>query len=132
MTEAYNASKEKIKEHVNSSKNNVVIFSWFGMTSAINKLHRILGIKICGRLKGYLKIPEEIRPVVFVTHMEHHSNYLSWLETISDVVVIETDYAYIKLTLLELINRIEENDSFEMDDLFKNKYIRFDVLGFEE
>ena len=29
------------------------------------------------------------RPVVFVTHMEHHSNQTSWYETTSDVVVIE-------------------------------------------
>jgi selenocysteine lyase/cysteine desulfurase len=28
------------------------------------------------------------RPVVFITHMEHHSNQTSWYETIADVVMI--------------------------------------------
>ncbi len=31
------------------------------------------------------------RPVVFLTHTEHHSNQTSWLETIADVVVLEPD-----------------------------------------
>ena len=29
------------------------------------------------------------RPVVFLTHTEHHSNHTSWLETLADVVVLE-------------------------------------------
>ena len=31
---------------------------------------------------------ENERPVVFISHMEHHSNQTSWLETIANVVVI--------------------------------------------
>ena len=34
-----------------------------------------------------------MKPVVFVSHMEHHSNQTSWLETIADVVVIPCDDA---------------------------------------
>ncbi|HEV3251345.1 MAG TPA: aminotransferase class V-fold PLP-dependent enzyme, partial [Puia sp.] len=37
---------------------------------------------------GFLPLDDELRPVVFVTHMEHHSNQLSWLETIADVEII--------------------------------------------
>ena len=37
------------------------------------------------------EIPESERPIVFVTHMEHHSNQTSWLETIARVVVIPPD-----------------------------------------
>jgi selenocysteine lyase/cysteine desulfurase len=31
------------------------------------------------------------RPVVFVTHMEHHSNNTSWYETLADVIVLRPD-----------------------------------------
>jgi selenocysteine lyase/cysteine desulfurase len=32
-----------------------------------------------------------LRPVVLITHMEHHSNQTSWLETVADVEVIPPD-----------------------------------------
>jgi len=31
------------------------------------------------------------RPVVFITHMEHHSNQTSWYETLADVIMIPPD-----------------------------------------
>ena len=34
-------------------------------------------------------IPNDNRPVVFLTHTEHHSNHTSWFETLADVVVLE-------------------------------------------
>jgi selenocysteine lyase/cysteine desulfurase len=34
------------------------------------------------------EIPENERPVVFITHMEHHSNHTSWLETNATVEII--------------------------------------------
>ncbi|MCB0471180.1 MAG: aminotransferase class V-fold PLP-dependent enzyme, partial [Flavobacteriaceae bacterium] len=49
---------------------------------------RILGLKVPENLSKHTAIPDEIRPVVFVTHMEHHSNQTSWLETIAKVEVI--------------------------------------------
>jgi selenocysteine lyase/cysteine desulfurase len=33
-------------------------------------------------------VPADKKPVVFISHMEHHSNQTSWLETIADVAVI--------------------------------------------
>ncbi|MFC2128996.1 aminotransferase class V-fold PLP-dependent enzyme [Bacteroidota bacterium] len=36
-------------------------------------------------------IDENERPVVFLTHMEHHSNHTSWLENEVDVIIIEPD-----------------------------------------
>jgi selenocysteine lyase/cysteine desulfurase len=91
MTNAYRESKNIIKKHVNANKEDVLLFAGFGMTSAINKLLRILGLKVNEQLEKYTCIPKEERPVVFLTHMEHHSNHTSWLETICDVVVIEPD-----------------------------------------
>src|SRR5690554_7954136 len=36
----------------------------------------------------FRSIPEEKKPVIFISHMEHHSNQTSWLETIAKVEVI--------------------------------------------
>jgi len=91
MTNAYRFAHKKIKEHCNAGKNDVIITAGFGMTTVVNKLQRILGLK-CFLKKGIKKsIPEKDRPVVFITHMEHHSNQTSWYETEADVVVIPPD-----------------------------------------
>ncbi len=89
MTHAYQKSHELIKQHVNAGKNDVIITAGSGMTAVINKFQRILGLKYCGTLSGKGCIIERERPVVFITHMEHHSNQTSWYETNADVVVIE-------------------------------------------
>lgn len=91
MTQAYLRAHEIIKEHVNASKNDVILTCGFGMTAAVNKFQRIMGLRLPEQLEPYLNLPEERRPVVFVTHMEHHSNHTSWLETIADVVCIAPD-----------------------------------------
>lgn len=91
MTGAYRIARDIIKKHVNADSNDVIIMSGFGMTSAVNKLQRISGLKISERYKDYVHIPEDLRPVVFVTHMEHHSNHISWLETCADVICIKPD-----------------------------------------
>ncbi len=88
MTKAYHEARVIIKKHLNANEHDVLITCESGMTGAINKFQRILGLKIPENIKPYTKIPDAIRPVVFVTHMEHHSNQTSWLETIAKVVVI--------------------------------------------
>ena len=88
MTGMYNQSKKIIKEHVNADEQDVVILDGFGMTSVINKFQRMLGIRVPEQIKGRVKISEKERPVVFLTHMEHHSNQTSWLETFADVVIM--------------------------------------------
>ncbi|MCK9422463.1 MAG: aminotransferase class V-fold PLP-dependent enzyme [Bacteroidales bacterium] len=89
MTEVYCLAQERIKHHVNADPNDVILTTGFGMTGAIVKFQRILGLKICGDLAHYKCLRDEERPVVFITHMEHHSNHTSWYETAADVVVVE-------------------------------------------
>jgi len=91
MTQAYHDARNIIKMHVNASKDDVLITVGTGMTGAINKFQRILGLKINENLKDYTQVPEEKRPIIFVSHMEHHSNQTSWLETISRVEVIPSN-----------------------------------------
>jgi len=88
MTMAYHEAREIIKKHVNANADDVLITTGTGMTGAINKFQRILGLKISENLKDYTQVPKELRPVVFISHMEHHSNQTSWQETMADVQVI--------------------------------------------
>ena len=89
MTQAYRLAHQIIKKHVNAGPNDVLLFTGFGMTGAICKLQRMLGLKIPEQVSQYVNLPRDVRPVVFVTHMEHHSNQTSWYETLADVCVIK-------------------------------------------
>lgn len=91
MTLAYHEAHDILKRHVQAGPDDLIITCGAGMTGAVNKLQRILGLKAPERLRQYVRIPEAERPVVLVTHMEHHSNHTSWYETIADVVVIPPD-----------------------------------------
>ncbi|MFV1883442.1 MAG: aminotransferase class V-fold PLP-dependent enzyme [Balneola sp.] len=104
MTKAYHKAKQLIKKQVNASDKDVLIFCGSGMTGAINKMQRILGLKVPDRIRDYapeigknslnsrlIDCEEKNRPVVFITHMEHHSNHTSWLETIVDLEIIQAN-----------------------------------------
>ena len=45
MTHAYHTAQEKIKEHVNASKKDIIITRSSGMTGLVNKFQRMLGMK---------------------------------------------------------------------------------------
>ena len=91
MTQAYHLSHQKIKAHVNAGLEDVIITTGFGMTGAVVKFQRILGLKTCRDESHHRFSDESEKPVVFVTHMEHHSNQTTWYETIADVVVVEPE-----------------------------------------
>jgi len=88
MTKAYHHARHIIKRHTNASHDDVLITDGTGMTGVVNKFQRILGLKIPENLKDFITVPAEKRPIVFISHMEHHSNQTSWLETIADVEII--------------------------------------------
>lgn len=88
MTLAYHKARHIIKNHVNASKDDILITAGSGMTGVINKFQRILGIRIPESVKNNIVIQDDLKPVVFITHMEHHSNQTSWEETIADVEII--------------------------------------------
>ncbi|MBN1251429.1 MAG: aminotransferase class V-fold PLP-dependent enzyme [Bacteroidales bacterium] len=92
MTLAYHLAHKIIKDHVNANEKDILITAGAGMTGVVNKFQRILGLRVpeqAQELCKMSKLPDNERPVVFITHMEHHSNQTSWLETIADVVVLE-------------------------------------------
>ena len=77
MTAAYEEAKAIIKAHVHADTDDLLLFCGSGMTDAVCRLQRMLGLRAS---------KEEM--VVFVTHMEHHSNHISWLETGATVEII--------------------------------------------
>jgi len=115
MSKAYEEAKMIVKEHVHANSDDVLVFCGSGMTGAVNKLQRILGMRIPERMMDYMKkdnfkdkqelkgdraninknlsdyvqMDATLKPVVFVTHMEHHSNQLTWLETIATAEIIK-------------------------------------------
>jgi len=105
MTKAYQRSHQLIKEHVNAGPNDMIITAGYGMTAVINKLMRILSLKGCGG-SGQDSVKKGDRPVVFLTHMEHHSNHTPWFETIADVVMIEPD-KHLRVDLDDLRAKLE-------------------------
>ncbi|WP_298393347.1 aminotransferase class V-fold PLP-dependent enzyme [Flavobacterium sp.] len=88
MTMAYHEAKHIIKHHVNANEDDILINTGTGMTGVVNKFQRILGLKLPENIKEFTSIPKELKPIVFISHMEHHSNQTSWLETIADVEII--------------------------------------------
>jgi selenocysteine lyase/cysteine desulfurase len=88
MTRAYHSALKRIKAHVGASPADAVICYGSGMTGVVNKFQRILGLRVHESYMERVSPAADQRPIVFVTHMEHHSNQTSWLETLCDVEVI--------------------------------------------
>lgn len=89
MTHAYKTAREIIKKHVNANDQDILITCCSRMTGVVNKFQRILEFRVQEKYRDSVNNSLEERPVVFVTHMEHHSNQTSWLETIAEVVIVE-------------------------------------------
>lgn len=115
MTLAYHEARHIIKHHVNANSDDILITDGTGMTGVVNKFQRILGLRIPENLKEFATIPEAIKPIVFISHMEHHSNQTSWLETIADVEVIPAnDEGLFCLEALKVLLEKYKNRSFKI------------------
>ncbi len=95
-----------IRRCVGADDGHAVLFTGSGSTGAIDRMVRVLGLRIpCGLEERYrlsAHIPAADRPVVFIGPFEHHSNELPWRESIADVVTIDEDHdGHIDLDHLE-------------------------------
>ncbi|TRX59963.1 aminotransferase class V-fold PLP-dependent enzyme [Fulvivirga sp. M361] len=81
ITALYQLSRQNIKRHVNADHEDILVTIGSGMSDALIRFQDILGLK-------YRSQEDEQRPVVFITHMEHHSNHVSWMECAVDVVIV--------------------------------------------
>ncbi len=114
MTEAYHEAIRIIKKHVKADESYVLFQTGYGMTGAVNKLQRLLGLRLHEKFQRKIEIQSNERPVVFVSRLEHHSNHISWLETIAKVVLIPFDRAgYPDLNAFEdLLKKYPENPKY--------------------
>jgi len=99
-------ARDMIRAAVGGDEQTVVLFTGSGSTGAVDKLIRILGIRLPAELDERYglsaRIPAAERPVVFIGPFEHHSNELPWRESIADVVVIPEDHdGHIDVATLE-------------------------------
>jgi selenocysteine lyase/cysteine desulfurase len=107
MTTEYENAKRIIKQNVNASDNDVLLMCGSGMTSAVNKLQRMIGL----RYNDNAITSDNDRPIVFVTELEHHSNHISWLETTATVEIIKSgddgnvDLDHLESLLIKFKNR---------------------------
>ena len=94
-----------IANSLNANEDDAVLFCGAGCTGAIDKLIRILRLKLPEGMSRYgikTNIAAKNRPVVYIGPYEHHSNDVQWRETIADVVTIaETDDGLLCLDDLE-------------------------------
>jgi selenocysteine lyase/cysteine desulfurase len=93
MTNLYHQAQIEIKNHLNANEHDVLICAGAGLTTVMNKFQRILGLKIPEKWADRLEFAEHEKPVVFITHMEHHSNQTTWEECAVTVVRIPEDEA---------------------------------------
>ncbi|KQJ91939.1 hypothetical protein BRADI_4g40700v3 [Brachypodium distachyon] len=84
-----------VKRCTGAGPGDALIFSGAGATAAIKRLQELIGVSPpCGagtreRVKAGMR--EEERWVVFVGPYEHHSNLLSWRQSLAEVVEIGVD-----------------------------------------
>ncbi len=86
MTQTYHEARKIIKKHVNAGDADSLFLVGFGMTAAVNKLQRMMGMRLpenCSNICNETK-----KPLVIVTHMEHHSNQITWEECSCDVKIL--------------------------------------------
>lgn len=81
-----------IRRSINADESDALITCGSGATGAIHKLQEILGLALppasADRI-SQLNVAD--RPVVFIGPYEHHSNELSWRESLAEVVSIPLD-----------------------------------------
>ena len=108
-TELLHRAEERIKQSVNAGPDGRIIACGTGATGAIDRMQQLVGVKLPAAsrtmldslLQGFLgseqaaafgRYCEENQPVVFVGPYEHHSNEISWRESLCTVVEVRMSH----------------------------------------
>jgi selenocysteine lyase/cysteine desulfurase len=108
MTQLLHQAEDAIKRCVNAGDRGRIICTGTGATGAIDKWQQILGVALAPATRD--RVDEALRrqfgadsiaefdqqlqqcaPVVFVGPYEHHSNEVTWRESLAEIVPIELD-----------------------------------------
>ncbi|KAK6150729.1 hypothetical protein DH2020_015661 [Rehmannia glutinosa] len=83
-----------VKKCLGGGDEDAIIFCGSGSTAAIKRLQEVMGISIPSILRDRMLkcLSNEERWVVFVGPYEHHSNILSWQQSLAEVVEIGLDH----------------------------------------
>ncbi len=87
------AAADYIKRCLGADERFCLIFAGTGATGALKRLQEILGVAVAPQQRERLldALPPGQRPVVFVGPYEHHSNEVSWRESLAEVVEVPLD-----------------------------------------
>jgi len=97
MSQVLHDAEQSIKKSVNAGPQGRLIACGTGATGAIDKLQQILGVTLAPATRRNLAealdedLLNEIRPVVFIGPYEHHSNELSWRQSLAETVQVRLD-----------------------------------------
>jgi selenocysteine lyase/cysteine desulfurase len=81
-------ASEYVKSQLGADATCKLLFCGSGSTAAVRRLQDILGLSVPSlhRERLLASLPPSQRPVVFVGPYEHHSNEVSWRESLAEVV----------------------------------------------
>lgn len=88
MTTWLEEARQHIKQHVNAQSSDVLLMTGSGMTGALAKFLRLLGLWVHEAHRDIVLANMTERPLVYITHREHHSNQTMWLESLAEVRII--------------------------------------------
>ena len=97
MSQLLHDAEQSIKRSVNAGPQGRIIACGTGATGAIDKLQQIIGVTLAPATRrnlGSLLDPTVLaktQPVVFIGPYEHHSNELSWRQSLATTVQVRLD-----------------------------------------
>ena len=108
MSQLLHEAEEAIKDSVNAGPNGRIIACGTGATGAIDKLQQIVGVALAPASRkniyelldnagmefdsaAFRKFLSERQPVVFIGPYEHHSNEISWRQSLATTVEVRLD-----------------------------------------
>ncbi|XP_078443029.1 uncharacterized protein LOC144712629 [Wolffia australiana] len=104
ITELVRQANYYVNRCLGAGSRDVLLFCGSGSKTAIKRLQEVMGITAPPTLRHLIlqAIPLRQRWVVFLAPYEHHSNLLSWRESLADVVEIGLDeYGHVDLATHE-------------------------------
>ena len=126
MSQLLHEAEEAIKKSVNAGSSGRIIACGTGATGAIDKLQQIIGVSLPPATRQNIydllddpasglnseefeKLAGDKQPIVFVGPYEHHSNEISWRQSLATTVEVRLDSSgHIDLAHLEELLQLPE------------------------